>query len=138
MFVPIQARTKFTYPGPLNADDLDEGVTAFNSELSQAFQPAGRVIGILPGISNLLRLDVGGSVLTFTVTFAVLCAGDQPSIQELADGFTSTRFSETEFSIVTAEQMERLRGLRDFASTHASAHEHGADRISDVAADITT
>ena len=139
MLVPIQASTKFAIQAALSAAALDEAVAAFNSELSQTFQPAGKVIGSLPaGISNLLKLDVRGSTITVTVALAVLPDADQPSVRELADAFTSTRFTETTFSIVTPEQMQRLRGLRDFASAHAAAHEHAADRISDIAAETTT
>lgn len=136
MLVPIQAKTRFPIPQPLTGASLEEAVTAFNSELSQTFQTAGQVIGLIPaGLSNLLKLDIGGSSITVTVTLAVLPAADQPSVEQLADDFTSLRYPETTFSIVTPEQMHRLRGLRDFASTNASAHEHAADRINDIASD---
>ena len=144
MLVPIQASTQLLSHAALNAAALDEAVTAFNSELSQTFQPAGQVIGIPPaGISNLVKLDATGAsgqmaVVTATVSLAVLPAADQPSLQDLADGFSSTRFPETTFSITSAEQMERLRGLSGFATAHTAAHEHAAGRITDIVGDITT
>ncbi len=142
MLVPIQASTKLL-SATLNSAALDEAVTAFNSELSQTFQPAGQVIGIPPaGISNLVKLDATeasglGAVVTATVLLAVLPTADQPSLQDLAEGFSSTRFPETTFSIVTAEQMERLRGLSGFATAHTAANEHAADRITDIVGDTT-
>lgn len=143
MLVPIHASTQLLSHAALNSATLDEAVTAFNAELSQAFQAAGQVIGIPPaGISNLVKLDSTratgpAAIVTVTVALAVFAAGDHPSAQELADGFASTRFPQTTFDIVTTEHMARLRGLSDFASTQAAAHEHAADLITDIAGDTT-
>lgn len=138
MLIPIQASTQLMGHAGLTTATLDEAVTAFNAELSQAFCVAGQVIGIPPaGISNLIRLDATGgasplAIVTATVALAVLNA-DQERVQGLAGAFTSSRFPATTFEIVTSEHMNRLRGLGQFASSHAAARQQAADRITGIA-----
>lgn len=144
MLVPIHASTQLMSHATLNSAALDEAVTAFNAELSQTFQAAGQVIAVpAAGISNLVKLESTratgpAAVVTVTVALAVLVAAGQPSVQELADGFNSSRFPATTFDIVTTEHMARLRGLSNFASAQTAAHEHAADLIIDIVGDTAT
>lgn len=138
MLTPIQASTQLMSHAGLSSEALDEAITAFNAELSQAFSVAGQVVGIPPtGISNLVRLDATGgasplAMITATVTLAVLNA-DQQQVHDLAGAFTSGRFPATTFEIVTTEHMDRLRGLGQFASTYAAARQQASDRITGIA-----
>jgi len=140
MLIPIQASTQLMGHAALTSHALDEAVTAFNSELAQAFQPAGQLIGIpAAGISNLVRLDATGAVgplavVSATVALAVVTDDDPQRVHDLAGGFTSTRFPATTFDILTREQLERLQGLGDFANAHAAALRQAAGRITDIAA----
>lgn len=143
MLTPIQASTQLMGHAGLSSTALDEAITAFNAELLQAFSVAGQVIGIPPaGIANLVKLDATGgasplAMITATVTLAVVNA-DQNQVHELAGAFASVRFPTTTFEIVTSEHMDRLRGLGQFASTHATAHQQAAERITDIADSTTT